>query len=81
MNTILHLTYDGSVFRSDESIDLAADTRIRVKVESIEPEKPRPNAAPYSFFDIALNMNLDGPPDWSARLDDYLYGEPCYTKD
>ena len=26
-------------------------------------------------------MNLDGPPDWSARLDDYLYGRPCGDPD
>ena len=38
-------------------------------------------SAPYSFFHIARNMNLDGPPDWSARLDEYLYGEPCDARD
>ena len=40
-----------------------------------------PLGAPYSFFQNALNMNLDGPPDWSARLDDYLYGRPCGALD
>lgn len=29
---------------------------------------------PYSFFDVALSLNVDGPPDWSENLDAYLYG-------
>ena len=48
--------------------------------QTTESDKP-PLGAPYSSFHIALSMNLDGPPDWSARLDDYLYGEPCDAKD
>lgn len=27
-----------------------------------------------SFLRVARSLNLDGPPDWSSRLDDYLYG-------
>lgn len=27
-----------------------------------------------SAFDIALSMDLEGPPDWSERIDHYLYG-------
>ena len=48
--------------------------------QATESDKP-PIGEPYSFFRVALSMNLDGPPDWSARLHDYLYGEPCDTKD
>lgn len=48
--------------------------------QSTEPNKP-PLGTPYSFLHTARNMNLDGPSDWSARLDDYLYGEPCDAKD
>ena len=48
--------------------------------QTTKSEMP-PLGAPYSFFEAALKMNLDGPPDWSTRLDDYLYGEPCYAKD
>ena len=28
---------------------------------------------PYSFLKVLEEANLDGPPDWSAHLDDYLY--------
>jgi hypothetical protein len=27
---------------------------------------------PGSFFRFALSLNLDGPPDWSERFDEYL---------
>ena len=79
MNSTLYLTYDGETLRSDEPLELEAGTRIKVTVEAINPTEP--TGKPYSFFENALNMNLDGPPDWSARLDDYLYGEPCDAKD
>ncbi len=44
--------------------------------QTTKSEMP-PMGEPYSFFETALNMNLDGPPDWSTRFKDYLYGEPC----
>lgn len=56
MNTTLYLIYDGEVFRSAESVELDADTRIHITVESIEPDHF--NAAPYAFFHTALSMNL-----------------------
>ncbi|MBI3850692.1 MAG: hypothetical protein HY298_10540 [Verrucomicrobia bacterium] len=30
---------------------------------------------PYEWMKIAMSMNLDGPPDLSEHLDDYLYGD------
>lgn len=48
--------------------------------QATESEMP-PLGEPYSSLHVALSMNLDGPPDWSARLDDYLYGEPCDARD
>jgi len=27
-----------------------------------------------SFLRTARSLNLEGPADWSARLEDYLYG-------
>ena len=32
-------------------------------------------AKPYSFLDVALKQNLQGPKDWSANFEDYLYGD------
>jgi hypothetical protein len=42
-------------------------------------EQPQPpqlkSGEPYAWMDIALKANLQGPPDWSEHLDDYLYGD------
>lgn len=31
-------------------------------------------AEPKSFLKVARSLRLQGPADWSSRLDDYLYG-------
>jgi hypothetical protein len=43
-------------------------------VESIS-ELSAKSGAPYEWMKIAVSMNLDGPPDMSEHLDDYLYGD------
>jgi predicted DNA-binding antitoxin AbrB/MazE fold protein len=71
MVTILEAVYDGSVLRPDEPLPLEANTRVRLTVEPI----PAKTGAPHSFLRTAMSMNLQGPPDWSANLDRYLYGD------
>jgi hypothetical protein len=71
MTTTLYATFDGEVLRPDGPIPLAANTRVRLTIEAEEPGQP----PPASFLRTARALNLDGPPDWSARLEDYLYGE------
>ena len=51
----------------------------QVRKEREEPEDSE--SKPTSFLDTARNMNLDGPPDWSARLDDDLHRESCDDTD
>ena len=51
------------------------------KVRKEREEAEDSESKPTSFLDTARNMNLDGPPDWSARLDDDLYGEPSDARD
>jgi hypothetical protein len=46
-----------------------------VKSLSERQEPPVKNGKPYGWIDIALKANLQGPPDWSEHLDDYLYGD------
>ena len=48
----------------------APDTRVRVTIEAAE----RPRTKSKSFLQTARSLKLQGPADWSARLDDYLYG-------
>ena len=46
-----------------------------VEAISKPPTSPTKNGEPYAWMDIALKANLQGPPDWSEHLDDYLYGD------
>jgi predicted DNA-binding antitoxin AbrB/MazE fold protein len=60
--------FDGSVFHPQEPVDIEADTRVRIVVAPIPHEE-----APISFLSTARSLNLEGPPDWSANLDQYLH--------
>lgn len=63
--------FDGAVLRPDEPLALEANTRVRVTVETL----PAKEQHPRSFLRTARALKLDGPADWSANLDHYLYGE------
>ncbi len=39
------------------------------------PEPRAETDKPHAWMDIAMSMKLDGPPDMSEHLDDYLYGD------
>jgi hypothetical protein len=70
MTTTVYATFDGEVLRPDEPVRLAANTRVRVTIETDEAaEQPT-----TSFLRTARSLHLDGPSDWSARLEDHLYG-------
>ena len=71
MTTTLFATFDGEVLRPELPIRLAPNTRVRLIVEADDPRA----AEPYSFLDTAGGLNLEGPSDWSGRLEDYLYDE------
>jgi len=70
MSKTLQAVYDGEVLRPDEPLELAPDTRVRITIELMDEQRQ-----PLSFLDTALGLNLDGPPDWSERFDDYLYSD------
>ena len=70
MSQTLDATFDGTVFRPDQPIELEPNTRVRI---TIEPAST-PEEGSESFLRVARSLNLDGPRDWSSRLDDYLYG-------
>ena len=62
--------FDGSVFRPDEPIELEPNTRERITIEPTVVSESEPE----SFLQGARSLNLEGPRDWSSRLDEYLYG-------
>ena len=70
MSRTFDAVFDGSVFRPDEPIELEPNTRVRI---TIEPT-PTSESEPQSFLQVSRSLNLEGPRDWSSRLDDYLYG-------
>ena len=70
MTQTLNATFDGNVFRPDQPIELEPNTRVRITIESA----PASESEPESFLRVARSLNLDGPSDWSSRLDEYLYG-------
>jgi hypothetical protein len=72
MTRTVYLTFDGQVFRPEGPIDLEPDTRVRA---TIEPAGAKAGAL-GAFLAIAKSLKLDGPPDWSSHLEDYLYRVP-----
>ena len=46
-----------------------------IKAISAQSQLQVKDGKPHAWIDIALNANLQGPPDWSEHLDDYLYGD------
>lgn len=69
MIQILDAIFDGTVLRPEEPIELRPNTRVRITIESVEPAEIQP----LSFLQTARALNLQGPPDWSEKLEDYLY--------
>ncbi|QTA83460.1 UPF0165 [Desulfonema limicola] len=67
MTLTIEAVYDGKVFLPVSPLSLRPDTRVRI---SVTPH----NTKSESFLDTARSLQLDGPPDWSEKLDEYLYG-------
>ena len=60
--------------RSCEPISFI-ETALALRMKRDEDEKPRADEADaVDVFKLALSMDLEGPPDWSSRIDYYLYG-------
>ena len=62
--------FDGEVLRPKEPLELEPNTVVQVTISTVEPDQTQS----LSFLDTALSLKLEGPPDWSERLEDYLYG-------
>lgn len=77
MTQTLHATFDGHILRPEEAVELAPNTRVRITIETIDSSTPKTG----SFLQTAQSLNLEGPSDWSARLEDYLYDPSVDTND
>jgi len=61
--------YDGKSLLLDNPLKLKPNTRVLVRIETVVETMNKKR----SFLKTARSLNLDGPKDWSERLDDYLY--------
>jgi predicted DNA-binding antitoxin AbrB/MazE fold protein len=77
MTTTIEAIYDGQVIRLENPLALAPNTRVRITIEAVEAT-PAPVA---SFLRTARALNVDGPRDWAANLEDYLYGNGDASRD
>lgn len=63
---------DTVTLRLEEPMELLPNARVMLTVQasgdSTEPQ-------PKSFLDVVQGLKLDGPPNLSTRLHDYLYGD------
>ncbi|NMG82610.1 MAG: hypothetical protein GIS02_00170 [Methanosarcinales archaeon] len=73
----VHAIFDGKVLHPEEPVDSEPNTHVRIAIEIIEPVKPKVS----SFLQTARSLRLEGPADWSARFEDYLYGSKSETDD
>ena len=71
MTQTVEAVFDGAVLRPEQALALEPNTRVRLTVEVL----PSTAAAPASFLHTARSLGLRGPADWSANLDNYLYGD------
>ena len=83
---IIKATYDGQNLVLDERLELAPNTRVTVTVHPEEPEAEpvetvlahsHPASVPEprrtkSFAESVRRLRIDGPPDWSERVDYYM---------
>ena len=72
-------TFDGNVFRPTAPVALPPNTNVHLTVDAAveHGESPAKLGEPYSFFETALSLKLNGPSDWSRNFHKYLYGEGC----
>jgi hypothetical protein len=79
MAQVIPATYDGTTFHPDSPVAIPPNTRVLLTVEPVSSTPlGRKNA---SFIDTALSLRIDGPSDWSSRVDHYLYGDLVASDD
>ncbi len=74
----LDAVFDGTAFQLEAPLNLAAGARVRIVVESVLPSNVK---LPKTFLKTAQSLELQGQPDWSEKIDQYLYGETLSDND
>ena len=69
MSRTIEAIFDGEVLRPQEPLKLQPNTKVRITIEESTTAKLNPR----SFLQTARSLNLEGPADWSERIEEYLY--------
>lgn len=73
----LEAIFDGTALQLEVPLNLKAGTRVRIILESVLPDEEQPK----TFLETAKSLQLQGEPDWSEKIDQYLYGENVSIND
>jgi len=71
MTQTIEAIFDGVVLRPETALALEPNTRVRLTLEVVTPAQ----AGTSTFLQTARDLRLSGPADWSANLENYLYGD------
>ncbi|AMW26960.1 MULTISPECIES: hypothetical protein [Arthrospira] len=60
--------FDGQSLKLESPLNLEVGTRVKITVETLSP----PKYTPKTFLQTAQSLKLQGAPDWSENIDQYL---------
>jgi len=75
MSKTVEAIFDGKVLHPVEPLALEPNTRVWLTIENIMALGDQS----VSFLDIARTLDLEGPPDWSEKVEAYLYDRGPYA--
>ena len=61
-----------------DPVNLDPGKTVQIAVESVLPKEQK---QPKTFLQTAKSLQLRGNPDWSEKIDQYLYGETIALND
>lgn len=74
----LEAVFDGIALQPEIPLNLTAGTRVRIIVKSVLPSEVKTSK---TFLKMAQSLKLEGKPDWSEKVDQYLYSETLNHND
>ncbi len=74
----LEAVFDGKALQLEAPLNLAVGTKVRIVVENVLLNEVKP---PKTFLKTAQSLKLQGEPDWSEKIDQYLDGETLADND
>ncbi|MCT7993175.1 hypothetical protein [Laspinema olomoucense] len=69
--------FDGQSLQLESPLNLEVGTRVKITVETLLA----PKDTPKTFLQTAQSLQLQGEPDWSENIDQYLYGNSIAEDD